>query len=378
MDARLALLGQQMHTELDGEVSPTAPCGLQKDSLPVYDAKLPNGRQIPLLKTLLTSVCERNCNYCAFRAGRDMRRATFRPDELARTFLQMQQKGTVEGLFLSSGMAGGGVRTQDRLLDTAEILRKKLHFRGYLHLKIMPGAEKDQVLRAMQLADRVSINLEGPHDTALARLAPQKSLLDELLQPLRWVNEIRATEDETLGWNGRWPSTTTQFVVGAVGENDLDLLRATDYLHRRLRLARVYFSGFAPVPGTPFEGQAAIDPLRKTRLYQAAFLLRDYGFTYEDIAYTPSGTLPLEADPKLAWARAHLADTPLEINRAGREALLRVPGIGLRGVQAILRERRRNSLRSLDDLKALGVVSSRAAPFILLDGKRPSHQLALL
>jgi predicted DNA-binding helix-hairpin-helix protein len=381
MDATsaFALLGQHMETELDEEDSNRKPSpGCDERALPVYQAKLPNGKQIPLLKTMLTSVCERNCNYCAFRSGRDMRRATFKPDDLANSFAQMHHTGSVQGLFLSSGLTGGGVRTQDRLLDAAEILRKKHQFRGYLHLKIMPGAEKDQVLRAMQLADRVSINLEGPNDPCLARLAPQKSLMDELLKPLRWVNEIRNTQDARAGWNGRWPSSTTQFVVGAAGEHDLDLLRATAFLHQKLRLARVYFSGFAPVPGTPFEDQSAVDPLRRTRLYQASFLLRDYGFGYEDLPLTPGGDLPLDVDPKLAWARANLEQAPLEVNRSSREDLLRIPGIGPRAAQAILAARRRGSLRSLEDLKALGIRPNRAAPFILLDGKRPPRQLSLL
>jgi len=379
--AKFALFRQFMDVEPAEEESgsrPSTPGPCVEDVIPVYQAKLPNGRQIALLKTLLTSACERNCNYCAFRSGRDMRRETFKPDELARGFVQMQQKGAVEGLFLSSGVAGGGVRTQDRLLDTAEILRNKLHYRGYLHLKIMPGAEKDQVLRAMQLADRVSVNLEGPNDQCLARLAPQKSLMAELLQPLRWVQEIRNTLDPRGGWNGRWPSSTTQFVVGAVGESDLDLLRATGFLHQKLRLARVYFSGFAPVRNTPLEGQPAVDPWRRYRLYQASFLLRDYGFQYEDMPFTTAGNLPLEVDPKLAWAQQNLAHTPLEINRVGREELLRLPGIGPRGAQAILQARRRGQLHSLEDLKALGIRPNRAAPFILIDGRRPPLQLALL
>ena len=379
--AKFALFQQYMEVEPAEEESGARggaipPCG--EESLPIYRASLPNGRQVPLLKTLLTSACERNCNYCAFRAGRDMRRASFQPEELARAFMQMHQRGAVDGLFLSSGVAGGGVRTQDRLLDTAEILRHKLHFRGYLHLKIMPGAEKDQVLRAMQLADRVSVNLEGPNDQCLARLAPQKALMTELLQPLRWVSQIRASMDGRQGWNGRWPSSTTQFVVGAVGERDLDLLRATAFLHQDLRLARVYFSGFAPVTGTPLENQPAVNPIRRNRLYQAAFLLRDYGFAFEEMPFTPEGDLPLEVDPKLAWARANLEQAPLEINRGSRQDLLRIPGFGPKGVQAILTARRRANLRNLDDLKALGIRTGRAAPFILLDGKRPALQLPLL
>src|SRR5512146_2508665 len=151
------------------------------DAVFVHPAVLPNGQHIKLLKTLLTSVCERDCYYCPFQAGRDFRRATFRPEEFARLFVDLTRKGIAEGVFLSSGVAGGGMRTQDRLLDAADIMRHKLGFRGYIHLKIMPGAERAQVERAMQLANRVSINLEAPNSERLARLAPHKEFFEELV-----------------------------------------------------------------------------------------------------------------------------------------------------------------------------------------------------
>src|SRR5262249_49203893 len=158
-----------------------------------------------------------------------------------------------EGTFLSSGIAGGGIRTQDRLLDTADILRRKLRFRGYIHLKIMPGAEKAQVERAMQLADRVSVNLEAPNTRSLARLAPHKQFLEELLQPLKWVEEIRKNQPAEKGWGGRWPSTTTQFVVGGADESDLEILTTTAWLNQNVRLKRAYFSAFRPISDTPLE-----------------------------------------------------------------------------------------------------------------------------
>ncbi|NLG95837.1 MAG: hypothetical protein GX491_00595 [Chloroflexi bacterium] len=346
--------------------------------LPIHMAALPNGRRVPLLKSLLTSACERNCYYCPFRSGRDFRRVTFKPDELAKLVVQLTEAKLIEGAFISSGIAGGGVRTQDRLIAVAEILRKKLNYRGYLHLKLMPGAEYAQIERAMQLADRVSVNLEAPNAKRLSLLAPQKDMLDELLQPLRVVEQIRRTQPPHLGWKGRWPSSTTQFVVGAVGESDLELLQATEYLYRKLRLARSYFSGFGPVSGTPFEDKPAANPWREHRLYQASFLLRDYGFELEDLPFQSGGDLPLEVDPKQAWAKQNLSHSPVEINRASRHELLRVPGIGPRGAQAILNARLRGSLlRSVDDLKALGVWSNRAAPFVLINGRRPPAQLSL-
>ncbi|NUQ86774.1 MAG: radical SAM protein [Anaerolineales bacterium] len=343
----------------------------------VHPAQLPNGKQVKLLKTLLSSACERDCYYCPFRAGRDFRRATFKPDEFAGLFMKLHQANIAEGIFLSSGIAAGGANTQNRLLDTAEILRKRLGFRGYLHLKIMPGAEKGQVERAMQLADRVSVNLEAPNTERLARLAPHKVFLEELLQPLRWVEEIRRTQPSYKFWNGRHPSTVTQFVAGGADESDLELLTTTDWLMKNVRLKRAYFSAFHPIHDTPLENKPAVDPLREHRLYQASFLLRDYGFDLEDMPFTPDGNLPILTDPKLAWARTNLIERPLEINRAEKRELLRVPGIGLKGAEAILQARRHGRLRDLSSLRKLGVISERAAPFVLLDGRRPASQLAM-
>jgi predicted DNA-binding helix-hairpin-helix protein len=349
----------------------------KQDSLGIHHAIMPGGKTIALLKTMLTSACERDCYYCPFRAGRDFRRATFKPEEMAKTFNELQRSRVAEGLFLSSGIAGGGVRTQDRLIDTIEVLRDNLHYRGYVHLKIMPGTERDQVLRAMQLADRISINLEAPNSRRLADLAPHKIFLEELLKPLQWAEEIRKTQPARLGWNGKWPSLTTQFVVGAVGENDLEILSTTAYLTKQLRLARAYFSAFNPVKDTPLENHAPENPWREHRLYQSSFLLRDYGFDLEDLPFLQTGFLPLDIDPKIAWAKQNLVDKPIEVNRADRRELLRVPGIGPKGVDAILVARRKGTLRDLKDLKTLGVLVARAAPFVLLNGKRPNWQLSL-
>ena len=337
----------------------------------IHNAVMPGGKRIALLKTMLTSACERDCAYCAFRQGRDFRRATFSPDELAHLFLQLHQRSIAEGIFLSSGVAAGGPRTQDRLIATAEILRQSCGFRGYIHLKIMPGAERDQIVAAMRLADRVSVNLEAPNTERLAFLAPHKVFAEELLQRLRWIEEIRREMP------GRWPSSTTQFVVGAAGESDLELLTTTEFLHRQAGLARAYFSRFTPVSDTPLEGHPPTSPLREHRLYQSSFLLRDYGFDVEELPFDGSGNLPLGSDPKLAWARHHLVHVAVEVNTADRRDLLRVPGIGPTGVERVLHERRRGRLRELSDLRKLGIVAMRAAPFVLLDGHRPSHQLPL-
>ena len=379
---RLKLLSDQMNLEPSEETcsigQPTKkPIPITKD-LVVQPAQMPGGRQILLLKTLLTSACERDCFYCPFRAGRDFRRATFKPEEFAKLFFELAHQKAAEGIFLSSGVAGGGVRTQDQLIDTAHILRHKLGFRGYIHLKIMPGAEKAQVERAMQLADRVSINLEAPNTARLAKLAPHKIFLEELLRPLRWVNEIRENIPPNLAWNGRWPSTVTQFVAGGADESDLELLTTTSWLHKNVNLKRAYFSAFHPIPDTPMENKPAVNPIREQRLYQASFLIRDYGFDLEELPFTPLGNLPLPSDPKLAWAQINLADKPLEINQAPRQDLIRIPGIGPKGADAILNARRHTKLRNISSLKKLGILADRAAPFLLLDGHQAAHQLPLL
>ena len=374
---RLKLLSNMMELEPAEDAGSQRPSPRRPDALCISHAALPNGKQIRLLKTLLTSACERNCFYCPFRAGRDYRRLTFKPDELAQAYHSLHRAGAAQGIFLSSGIVAGGIRTQDALIATAEILRKKYQYNGYIHLKLMPGAEYDQVYRAMQLAERVSINLEAPNSTRLERLAPKKQFMDELLKPLQWVEQIRQSQPAQLGWKGRWPSTTTQFVVGAVGESDLELLSTTAHLHEQVRLARAYFSAFRPLEDTPLEGQPAESPVREHRLYQASFLLRDYHFDVEELPFNSSGNLPLEFDPKQAWAQANLQETPIELNQAEPETLLRIPGFGPRAVRAILTARRSAPLHSVEDLHRLGIRPESALPYILMDGTKPAQQLSL-
>ena len=378
----LNLLAPQMSLEVDGEPhlsSASSSCftSKERDHAFTQSAQLPNGQKILLLKTLLSSVCERDCFYCPFRAGRDFRRATFKPDEFASLFIRLSSANLAEGLFLSSGLAGGGVRTQDQLLATAEILRGKFQYRGYIHLKIMPGAEKDQVYRTMQLADRVSINLEAPNTERLAKLAPHKIFLAELLQPLKWVEEFRSTVPAYKFWKKRVPSTVTQFVAGGSDESDLELLTTTNWLNKNVHIKRAYFSAFNPISDTPFENKPATDPMREHRLYQASFLLRDYGYDLEDLPLTKAGNLPLNTDPKQAWAQINLAGHPIEINKAEKRDLIRIPGIGLKGADAILNARRMSPIRDISSLIKLGVIAENAAPYLLLDGHQTARQIEL-
>lgn len=345
----------------------------------VSHVQAPDGQRKAVLKILQTSACQYNCNYCAFRAGRDIRRAHLTSDELARSFDLMYRAGLVEGLFLSSGVMGTH-QTMDEMLATVELVRLKYGFRGYIHLKLLPGAQAAHIEQAVALADRVSANLEAPTPQALAALAPLKALPD-LVGPLRTAADIirsYPTPNPSPGRGGVVGGVrfglSTQFVVGPAGESDRELLGTAQRLYRELGLARAYYSAFSPVPGTPLEQVVPTDPTREFRLYQADWLLRFYGFSAEELPFGPDGLLPPDLDPKATWARLHPERFPVEVNRAPVSELLRVPGIGPASARAIVAARRHGKLRELGDLRKLGARADRAAPYITLAGKRPPYQ----
>ncbi len=337
----------------------------------LYPAVLPDGRHVSLLKVLQSNLCENDCFYCANRRSRDARRGEFGPDELAAAFDELARRGRAQGLFLSSAVCGSVDRSMDRMIATVELVRFKYQFHGYVHLKLLPGCDQAAVERAVQLADRVSVNLEAPNPERLHRLSDAKGFETDLMQPMRWAQRLRN------GGLGARSGITTQFVVGAAGESDREILSTVDHLYRRLGLGRAYFSAFQPIVHTPLEHLPATPPLREHRLYQGDFLLRQYGFVLEDLVFGDNGGLPCECDPKLAWARAHPEFFPLEVNRASREQLLRVPGIGPKSTVRILHSRRQSRIRRIEDLRAAGIVVARAAAFVLLDGQRPPQQLTL-
>lgn len=339
----------------------------------ITNVTTPTGKK-SVLKVMVTTACERNCYYCPFRAGRSkMKRLTFTPDELAGGLDTLQRAGKVEGMFLSSGIIKGSVTTQDKIIHTAEIVRNRYHYKGYLHLKIMPGVEQAQLYRIMQLADRVSVNLEGPTQERLNALAPKKDFQRELLSMLQVAEQLRrAHPDEKLA------GTVTQFVVGAVGDTDQELLSLSSRLYREAGLTRAYYSGFSPIMQTPFENLAPTDPLREHRLYQASFLLRDYGWKVEDLPFLNDGNMLLEMDPKRAWAERHLRSAPIEIMTATREQLLRIPGIGPIGASTIIQARRKGHITEIEQLRKLNIrVPEQIAPYILLDGYKPVRQMSL-
>ena len=339
----------------------------------ITNVSTPQGKK-PILKTMLTTACERNCFYCPFRAGRSKtKRVTFTPDEIAGALDTLTHTNRVQGLFLSSGIIKGSVTTQDKIIDTVEIIRNRYAYRGYVHLKIMPGVQYEQLYRAMQLADRISVNLEAPTQERLSALAPKKDFTAELLKMLRWAEVIRRDNPQE-----KLARTVTQFVVGAVGDTDQELLSLSERLYRHAGLTRAYYSGFSPIEQTPFENLAPTDPLREFRLYQASFLLRDYGWSVQDLAFLQDGNLQIDIDPKRAWAERYLREAPIEIMTARREQLLRIPGIGPVGADAILKARRQGRLTDLSHLRQLSIrAPEQAAPYILLDGHKPALQMNL-
>ncbi len=333
----------------------------------------PQQGKIPVMRILQTSACERNCHYCPFQTDRNYRRVTLTPEELAASFDQMQRKKLVKGLFLSSGIIGGGVKAMDKTLATVDILRRKHEYHGYIHLKIIPGADTAQIEQAARLADRLSINLEGANEQRLAKLAPKKDFWQELIAPFYWLRQ----NQNKLGPWVKLPSLTTQFVVGPAGEADKELLTTANKLYQEANLSRAYYLAFKPIPNTPFEQLSKTSPTREHRLYQADWLLRFYGFQLNELPFNKQGHLPQTIDPKLAWAKQHLNQHPIEINKASRAELLRVPGVGPKTAEAIIAVRRQSPLTDLHQLKQLGAQADKAAPYILLNGRQPGYQLPL-
>jgi putative DNA modification/repair radical SAM protein len=326
----------------------------------VFYAQTGGGRCMPLLRVLMTNVCENDCRYCSINCHRSVRRTAFKPEELARTFMDMLRSRMVRGLFLSSGVAGGAAKTAERMLTAVEILRHREGFGGYIHLKIMPGQPPDYIERAVTLADRVSVNLEAATPAHLAHIAPKKSY-DLLLPPMAEVHRLQQRHLNLLR-----AGQVTQLVVGAAGESDQRVMQTAGELYDRYSLRRVYYSGYSPVCGEVLAPPAP--PLRQHRLYQADWLLRFYGFVFPELPFGEDGSLPREADPKAAWALLHPECFPIEVNRASHDELLRVPGIGPVSAKRILALRTELTFRDLCDLSRLGVAVKRARQFLLLDG----------
>lgn len=371
VDSTLAALTQAAQHDLSCACGPSQHRQRGDDGLWIYPAALPSGRRVPMLKVLQASGCERSCIYCAERCGGRGRTASLEPEQLAKAFVALHREGRVAGLFLSSAIRGGAVATMDRMLATTELLRGRHAFRGYIHLKMIPGSRPDQIDHAMGLATRLSMNMEAPTAAHLKKIAPGKNFHAQILEPMQQVAQAIA--------RGRFARAgqTTQFVVGAADESDRDIASAAASGYRTLGLARVYYSAMQPVPGTPIEGRAPVPFLREHRLYQVDFLMRSYGFSLGEIHFDPTGALPLDSDPKTVWARNHPERFPVEVNRAPLADLVRVPGIGPQSAKRLLQMRRKERLRDAQALRAAGASWRIASPFVLLDGRPADRQLRL-
>ncbi len=339
----------------------------------------PDGRCISLLKVLLTNYCQYDCLYCVNRVSSNVQRARFGAEELAKLTLEFYKRNYIEGLFLSSGIIKSPDYTMEQMVEVARILREDLEFHGYIHLKTIPDAAPELLEAAGRYADRLSINVELPSRVSLGQLAPEKDAsrirkamasvrlkLDEKKEKSRHPNPhaIKAT------------GQSTQMIIGADASDDRKILTTSASLYAGYKLRRVYYSAFSPTPHPSSKLPPEAPPLRREhRLYQADWLLRFYGFELDEIiAGGNDGMLDLDVDPKLAWALKHPEKFPIDVNRATREELLRVPGLGTRGVGAIIKARRLGALR-LDDIARLTTSVAKIRPFITARGWRPTRAI---
>jgi predicted DNA-binding helix-hairpin-helix protein len=372
---KLSILGGEASDEVtDVPATQSIQQGIGHATGFIYNAQQAGGGTSRLFKVLQTNACRFACTYCFTSCAIRRKRTTFKPDELATTFVTLSEQKRVDGLFLSSGIVPDADTTMEKMLGTVERLRLREGYTGYIHLKLIPGASYDLIERAVELADRVSLNLEAPNQARLNDLAPEKEFADSMWGRMVWASQLMRRARQEGRQAAR--SLTTQFVVGAVGESDRELLETVQRAHRELGLWRAYFSAFHPIERSPLAGQPAEDPTRALRLYQSDFMLRDYGFAYHELPFDENGLLPRDKTPKEAWAEHNLHE-PIEVNRASRQQLLRIPGIGPKSADKIVAARRETRLRDLSQLKALGVTASWAAPYVLLDGRRAAVQLGL-
>ncbi|NLZ04829.1 MAG: radical SAM protein [Phycisphaerae bacterium] len=333
----------------------------------IYPVTLPDGGRSVLFKSLISNVCTNDCKYCPLREQQDIRRCSLSPEETARVFLDYYRRKKVFGLFLSSGVIGSPDATMDRLTTTARLLRRRHGFKGYIHLKVIPGSSAAAIEEAVSLASAVSLNIETPGHKHLAMLSSRKNYIRDIIEPIKLISRLTAR-----GTRFARVKQTTQFIVGAAGESDAEIVKYMGGLYDRLRMQRIYFSAYqrgvgdASLDSDPTKSS---DPtqafVREHRLYQVDFLLRKYGFKDADIVFDPRGRLSLDADPKEVWARNHPEVFPLDVNRASRLELLRVPGLGPLTVDRIVSQRATRRIRGLEDIGRVGARLAKARSYLM-------------
>jgi len=348
------------------------------EGMGICHAYAPDGRCISLLKILLTNSCIFDCAYCINRKSSNVRRARFTVEEVVRLTLEFYKRNYIEGLFLSSGIIRSSNYTMEQLVEVARSLREEHDFRGYIHLKTIPDADPELLRQAGLFADRVSINIELPTESGLQRLAPEKDggRIESAMQ------DTRAAIEDGADAKSKYKSAplyapagqSTQMIVGADAASDGDIIVRASTLYDRFRLRRVYYSAFSPIPDASAVLPLKRPPLmREHRLYQSDWLMRFYGFKPAEVAGAAdaSGMLPLDIDPKLAWALKFRESFPVDVNLAPKEHLLRVPGLGTKAVDRILSSRRWRKLR-LDDVARLTLSIAKVRPFITTADWRPT------
>ena len=346
------------------------------EGMGICHAYAPDGRCISLLKILLTNFCVYDCSYCINRRSSNVQRARFTPDEVVALTMNFYKRNYIEGLFLSSGIIRSSDYTMEQLVQVAKKLRVEQKFGGYIHLKTIPDAAPELLAEAGRWADRLSINIELPTEEGLTRLAPEKNLRDirAAMGHLRLgIDEAKAERSVAKGAPRFAPAgQSTQMIVGADGASDRRILESSSNLYGNYRMRRVYYSAFSPIPDATKALPLQAPPLiREHRLYQADWLLRFYGFSVEDIAPVDAAeNLPLDLDPKTAWALRNRSLFPVDVNRAARETLLKVPGLGVKTVDRLIALRRHKTLR-YDDLVQLKVSMKKVGAFVQLADHRP-------
>jgi putative DNA modification/repair radical SAM protein len=376
-DASCASSGTEQRDSRDGKgMGSTAP------GMGICHSYAPDGRCISLLKVLLTNACHYDCLYCVNRTSSNVPRARFTVDEVVKLTLDFYRRNYIEGLFLSSGIIRSADYTMEQVVSVARTLREAHHFRGYIHLKTIPEADDALITEAGKYADRLSINIEVPEEASLAKLAPEK----DVRAIRRTMGRLRLKLDEAQDGRKATPKgntaprfapagQSTQMIVGADLASDRTILATSANLYGAYKLSRVYYSAFSPIPDASRSLPLRAPPLvREHRLYQADWLMRFYGFDAGEIVDQAEGMLSLDIDPKLAWALRHRDRFPLDVARASREDLLRVPGFGTKAVDRIIATRRLTSIR-VADLARLHIPASKALPFIVLSDYRPSPHL---
>ena len=348
------------------------------EGMGICHAYAPDGRCISLLKILLTNHCIFDCHYCINRKSSNVRRARFTPQEVVDLTLNFYRRNYIEGLFLSSGIVKSSNHTMEQLVEVARILRDEHDFRGYIHLKTIPDADPELVHQAGLYADRISINVELPTDAGLTRLAPDKDArqIEGAMGGMKMAITQARDEKKRFKHAPRFAPAgqSTQMIVGADSATDADIVGKASRLYDSFRLRRVYYSAFSPIPDASAVLPLKRPPLiREHRLYQSDWLMRFYGFAPREVmqATEADGNLPLDIDPKLAWALKFREHFPVDVNRAPREMLLRVPGLGVKAVNALIASRKHRTLR-LDDVGRLTVSVSKVRPFIETCDWRPT------